>query len=295
MSQRQRPLLESAEHHAALPASHTLQAMPKLEIRNLSVEYTMQRTNQRLLALHQLNLAVDEGEMLTVLGPSGSGKTTLLNAIAGLVPIAVGEILLNGAPVRAPGRDRAMVFQSPSLFPWSTVLKNVMYGMKLQGIRAPEAEARARRYIALVALRGFEDRYPHELSGGMQQRANLARALATEPEVLLLDEPLAALDARLRESMQDELQRIWMQARTTAVLVTHQIDEAIFLGDRVALLTTRPGAIHEIVSVDLDRPRTAASRRTPGFRDLEDYLRDRLQVEHPDRVWRDDMEATSRT
>lgn len=253
--------------------------MATLELRDLAVEYTLKRTRQPLLALRSINLSVARGQFVTIVGPSGCGKSTLLNVIAGLQPAARGEARLDGTPIVKPGRNRAMVFQSPALLPWRTTLRNVTYGLELQGVARRAAVERARRYIDLVALSGFEESYPHELSGGMQQRVNLARALATEPELLLLDEPLAALDPQMREAMQAELQRIWLQTRQTALFVTHLISEAVFLGDTVVVLSARPGVVRAVLPVDLPRPRLAADRRSPRFRQLEDTIADVLQSE----------------
>jgi NitT/TauT family transport system ATP-binding protein len=247
-------------------------SLVKLEVIKLSVEYFLKRTQQSIHALKEISFSVYPGQFLTILGPSGCGKTTLLNAIAGLLPIQAGEILMDNKPILGPGRERAMVFQAPALMPWRTVLRNVTYGLEVQGVRLAEARNHARRYIKLVGLTGFEENYPHELSGGMQQRVNLARALVTEPELLLLDEPLAALDPLLRESMQQEIQRIWMQTGTTAVFVTHLISEAVYLGDRVMMLSERPGQVRELVEVDLPRPRPLRIRQNPRFREMEDYL-----------------------
>lgn len=261
------------------PIDHPDKLMATLELRDLAVEYTLKRTRQPLLALRSINLSVARGQFVTIVGPSGCGKSTLLNVIAGLQPAARGEARLDGTPIVKPGRNRAMVFQSPALLPWRTTLRNVTYGLELQGVARRAAVERARRYIDLVALSGFEESYPHELSGGMQQRVNLARALATEPELLLLDEPLAALDPQMREAMQAELQRIWLQTRQTALFVTHLISEAVFLGDTVVVLSARPGVVRAVLPVDLPRPRVDADRRSPRFRQLEDTIADVLQSE----------------
>ncbi|MCW5848748.1 MAG: ABC transporter ATP-binding protein [Anaerolineae bacterium] len=258
--------------------------MASLELRQVAVEYTMKRTRQPLLALRNISLSVAHGQFVALVGPSGCGKSTLLNVVAGLQPASHGEVWLDGTPVVKPGRNRALVFQSPSLLPWRTVLRNVTYGLELQGAPPREAAQRARRYIDLVALNGFEESYPHELSGGMQQRANLARALATDPELLLLDEPLAALDPQMREVMQAELQHIWLQTAKTALFVTHLISEAVFLGDTVVVLSARPGTVRAVVPIDLPRPRTGQLRRSPRFRQLEDTIADLLQTELPTRL-----------
>ncbi|HVH29666.1 MAG TPA: ABC transporter ATP-binding protein [Vicinamibacterales bacterium] len=255
--------------------------MAKLEARSVSVEYVMTRTQSPVQALRGVSLAVEPGEFVAVVGPSGCGKTTLLNVIAGLVRPQAGSIHLDGVAVTGPGRERAMVFQSAALMPWQTVLGNVSYGLELQGASRVAARSQARRFIELVGLSGFEESYPRELSGGMQQRANLARALAVEPELLLLDEPLAAVDAQTREYMQNEIQRIWMQTRHSAILVTHQIREAIYLADRVAVMSARPGHVKAVLSIDLPRPRSVASMQDPRFHALEVEIWTLLQPESP--------------
>lgn len=243
--------------------------MTALEARSVSVDYVVTRTHSRVQALRKVSLYVEAGEFLAVVGPSGCGKTTLLNVIAGLIRPSAGSIALNGVAVTGPGRERALVFQSPALLPWRTVLDNAAYGLELQGAGRTEARARARKFIDLVGLSGFEESFPRELSGGMQQRTSLARALAVEPKLLLLDEPLAAVDAQTRESMQNELQHIWLQTRHTAILVTHQIREALYLADRVAVMSSRPGQIEAIVPVDLPRPRSRLTLQDPQFQALE--------------------------
>ncbi len=252
--------------------------MVKLEARNLSVEYVMARTGQKVHALSDLSLEVRDGEFLAIVGPSGCGKTTLLNVLSGLIQPNTGSININGVNVSGPGPDRALVFQSAALLPWRTVFGNVTYGLELQGIGRREARARARRFITLVGLNGFEESFPRELSGGMQQRVNLARALAVEPELLLLDEPLAALDAQTREQMQNELQRVWVETRHSAILVTHQIQEAVYLADRVAVLSERPGRINATVTIDLPRPRSALTLQNPRFHSLESEIRKLLEL-----------------
>jgi NitT/TauT family transport system ATP-binding protein len=240
----------------------------------------MARTRQKVQALFDVSLEVQGGEFLAIVGPSGCGKTTLLNVLAGLIQPNRGAVNLNGITVTRPGRERAVVFQSAALLPWRTVMGNVVYGLELQGVPRIEARARARRFVSLVGLDGFEESFPRELSGGMQQRVNLARALAVEPELLLLDEPLAALDAQTREQMQNELQRIWMQTQHSAILVTHQIQEAVYLADRVAVLSGRPGRIRANVAIDLPRPRSALTLQSPRFHVLEAQVRKLLHASH---------------
>lgn len=253
--------------------------MAKLEVQNVYIEYLIKRTGQHILAVGGVSFAVQGGQFVTIVGPSGCGKTTLLNAIDGLLPVKSGRILLDGQEIRGPGHERAMVFQSPALMPWRTVMRNVTYGLELRGSDPAEARATAQRFIDLVGLHGFEESFPRELSGGMQQRANLARALTAGPELLLLDEPLAALDAQTREYMQFELQRIWWETRKTAVYVTHQISEAIYLGDQVIVVSARPGRVKEVVPVDLPRPRSLRVKRQPGFIELEEHIWNLIQEE----------------
>ncbi len=248
-----------------------------LTAKNLHVEYWMRNQEQYITALDDVSFSVAPGEFITIVGPSGCGKTTLLNLAAGLIPATSGELLLNGQPIRGPGRDRAIVFQSPSLMPWRTVRQNIGYGLELQGKPGDDIFAITERFINLVDLRGFENSFPNELSGGMQQRVNLARALAIEPSLLLLDEPLASLDAQTREYMQAELLRIWRELGSTAIFITHQISEAIYLADRVIVMSPRPGRIREIIPVDIPRPRQLSAKHTPAFFELETYIWNLLQ------------------
>jgi NitT/TauT family transport system ATP-binding protein len=245
----------------------------KLEARGVTIHYWRERSSSPFLAVNGVDLEVRDGELMAIVGPSGCGKTTFLNAVDGLLPISSGSLTLNGGAIHKPGRDRAMVFQQPSLLPWRTVLGNVVYGLELSGAPRAAARRRAHEQIALVGLRGFEDSFPLELSGGMQQRVNLARALATDPEMLLLDEPFAALDAQTREYMQLELLKVWASSRKTALFITHDIKEAIYLADRVVVFTSRPGSVKLCLDVQLDRPRDLRIKRDPRF------------VEYEDRVW----------
>jgi NitT/TauT family transport system ATP-binding protein len=244
----------------------------KLEAADVTVRYENVRTGVSTLALDGFSVTVQPSEFVCMVGPSGCGKTTFLSALDGLLPLSGGRITVNGKVVNGPGRDRAMVFQSPSLLPWRTVLRNVTYGLELQGTPLRNAYERARQMISLVGLEGFEHYHPSELSGGMQQRVNLARALVMDAEVILLDEPFAALDAQTREFMQAELMRIWQATRTTAVFITHQINEAIYLADRVVVLTARPGRVKSILPVTFPRPRELRVKRTPAFLELEDHI-----------------------
>jgi NitT/TauT family transport system ATP-binding protein len=245
----------------------------KLELRGVCLDLANERTQQILPVLRNIDLDVHEGELVCIVGPSGCGKTTLLNAVDGLTRVTAGHILVDGREVAGPGPDRAMVFQHDSLFPWRTVEANVMYGLDLQGkLSRPERRERARALVELVGLSGFAEHYPHELSGGMRQRVNIARALATQPQLLLLDEPFAALDAQTREFMQAELLKILARAKTTALFVTHQINEAVFLSNRVVVLSARPASVKEIIQVDLPQARTLAMKHQPSFLDLEQRI-----------------------
>lgn len=250
-----------------------------LAVEQLSVTYTMARTGKALTAVQDVSFAVAPGEFLALVGPSGCGKTTILNAVAGLQAATRGRICVGDVEVTGPGRDRAMVFQAPALLPWRTVARNVAYGLELQGVKRTAARATAQSYIELVGLHGFEESYPHELSGGMQQRANLARALAMQPQVLLFDEPLAALDAQTRVYMQAELQRIWLERPMTALYVTHNIAEALFLADRVLVLSASPGRIKVDIPVPLPRPRSLSDQRISQFLALEEQIW--ALLEHP--------------
>jgi NitT/TauT family transport system ATP-binding protein len=217
-------------------------------------------------ALDGIDLTVGAGEFLVVVGPSGCGKSSLLDLLGGLSRPTSGSILLDGSPVTGPGLDRGIVFQQYALLPWRTALGNVEFGLEATGVPRRERAARAREFLDLVGLSGFEGRHPHELSGGMRQRVAIARSLAYDPDVLLMDEPFAALDAQTRESLQDELLRIWQRTGKTVVFITHGIDEAVHLGQRVAVMTSRPGRIKEVVPIDLPaRTSSDDPRSSPEF------------------------------
>jgi len=207
------------------------------------------------LALSDISLTVEEGAFVSILGPSGCGKSTLLYIVGGFVNPSQGTARMKGKPITGPGPDRGPVFQEFALFPWKSVLGNVMYGPRQQGVKPAEAEAQSRVLIEMVGLKGFEDFYPKELSGGMKQRVALARTLAYHPEVLLMDEPFGALDAHTRTRLQNDLLNIWERDRKTVLFVTHSVDEAVFLSDKVVMMTQSPGRIREIVDIDLPRPR----------------------------------------
>jgi NitT/TauT family transport system ATP-binding protein len=239
----------------------------KLEITALSKWFG------ELEALRGIDIAVEQGEFISVVGPSGCGKTTFLRMVAGLEPVTSGTILLDGQAVSGPGGNRGFVFQNDSLLPWRTVLANALIGPEVAGKVGPKERQRTLDLLKLVGLSGFENYHPRQLSGGMRQRVNLARALAIDPDVLLMDEPFASLDAQTREIMQTELLRIWEQGRKTVLFVTHQIDEAVFLSDRVLVFARRPGRLQATVEIDLPRPRSLALKRTPEF------------IAYVDRIW----------
>ena len=226
----------------------------KVRLDEISLSYRTQ-SGERLLALDRINLEVKAGEFLCIVGPSGCGKSTLLHLIAGLHSQTSGQVLVDDKPIEGPGTDRIMIFQDHGLFPWLTVLQNVEFGMKMKRIPKADREEKTNYYLRLVHLTKFANSYIHQLSGGMRQRVAIARALATEPEVLLMDEPFAALDAQTRDLLHDELERIWNQTGCTIIFVTHNVREAVRLGDRVVLLTFRPGRVKNEFTVDLPRPR----------------------------------------
>jgi len=244
----------------------------KLEAQGIRLEYYQPRTNSKLVALDDVNLKIMDGEFVSIVGPSGCGKTTFLSVVDGLLPSTAGRITLDGKVVSKPGPDRAVVFQDASLLPWRTVTGNVLYGLECQGMNSRQARERAQHFIEMVGLRGFEHHYPYELSGGMQQRVNLARALVMDPQILLMDEPFAALDAQTREVMQEELLQIWLRAKKTVLFITHQINEAIYLSDRVIVFTARPGKVKQTLAVGIERPRKLVVKRDPRFHQLEDSV-----------------------
>ena len=228
--------------------------MAKLRIENVALRFTP-RSGQPLTALENISLDVEENEFSVIAGPSGCGKTSLLRLVAGLIRPSEGAIYLDGQPVAKPGKDRGMVFQSYTLFPWLTVRENVEFGLKVAGVAAAERARVAGHFISEVGLEGFEGAYPKQLSGGMMQRVALARALANDPAILLMDEPFGALDSQTRSLMQELLLNIWEHAHKTVLFITHDIDEAILLGDRVYVMTARPGRIKEMIEIDIPRPR----------------------------------------
>ena len=251
--------------------------MTKLDIDHVFKKYWLERAGSRqsseVLALSDVSIKVEDGEFMAIVGPSGCGKTSLLNIVAGLLPYDRGSVAIDGKKVHGPGVDRAVVFQHASLLPWRTITSNVRFGMELQRrFDQNTMKERAEYFIKLVGLNGFERHYPSELSGGMQQRVNLARALAADPQVLLMDEPFAALDAQTREFMQAELLKIWSEARKTVLFITHQINEAIYLADRVVVMSARPGRVKDVFKIPFGRPRTLSLKRDPRFLEIEDSI-----------------------
>ena len=239
-----------------------MEQSPDAKIRFEHVTKEFQSDARTVVAVNDLTFTVDDEEFLVVVGPSGCGKSTMLNMIAGFDSPSSGRILLNDKEVTGPGPDRGFVFQDFALYPWRTVLRNVSFGLEAQGVPKAQALERARRYIEHVGLKEFEDAYPHTLSGGMKQRVGIARAMVYKPDVLLMDEPFVALDAQTRNTLQCELVRVWQNNKSTIIFITHNVDEAVFLADRVAVMTKSPGQIHSIVDVALPRPR---DRTTPEF------------------------------
>jgi NitT/TauT family transport system ATP-binding protein len=260
---------------------------PKVHLDGISLSY---KTNdgKQLLALDNIDLKVQPGEFLCIVGPSGCGKSTLLHLIAGLHKPTAGQVLMDSKPVSAPGTDRILIFQELGLFPWLTVGQNVEFGMKMKGLTKAERAEKIQYYLRLVHLSQFKDSYTHQLSGGMRQRVALARALATEPDVLLMDEPFAALDAQTRDLLHDELERIWAETGRTIIFVTHNVREAIRLGDRVALISFRPGKIKREYRIDLPRPRqledvSVALSAREILDDLREEINKSLQEQYGDK------------
>lgn len=252
---------------------------PLLDVRSLSVSFTEEKTGKVVDVLDDIGVEVREGELVCIAGPSGCGKTTLLRTIAGLVQPREGEVLLDGKPVTSPGPDRGLVFQDYALFPWSTALKNVMFGLTMRGMDRKAAEEAARGYVNTVGLEGFENMYPRELSGGMKQRVAIARTLAVEPRILLMDEPFASLDAQTRNSMQEFLVEVWQRTGTTVVFVTHSVDEAVFLGGDIIGLSKRPARVVDTFTNSMKYPR---GRTEPEFIALRALILEYLTREMSD-------------
>jgi len=252
--------------------------IPFIQARNITLVFSP-KNRESVTALKDFSVEVGKGEFVSIVGPSGCGKSTFLNILLGLIKPDNGEIQLNGTRITGPGQERAMVFQEFGLLPWRTVTANVELGLELKGIAPAQRIERATELIKLVGLKGFASHYPHELSGGMKQRVGLARALATDPEVLLMDEPFAALDAQTRDLMQMELLQIWEHTNKTVLFVTHSIEEAAYLSDRVIVMTARPGRTKDILKIDLPRPRDYEMRLTPEFNEIKLRIWDVLKEE----------------
>ena len=235
--------------------------MARIEVRGLTKTFQAIK-GETVLAIRDLSFSVGDNQFVSIVGPSGCGKSTLLYIIAGFIAPTAGEVRVDDRPVRAPGPDRGIVFQEYALFPWRTVQDNIRYGLEEKGVPRDETARIVQKYLRLMGLEGFQHKYPRELSGGMKQRVALARTLAYDPDVLLMDEPFGALDAQTREVMQEELLKIWLAERKTIVFVTHSISESLYLADDIVIMTARPGRIKEIVRVDLPRPR---ERGSPEF------------------------------
>jgi len=248
----------------------------KLEVRGVNKTFRQGRT-ARIPVLKELSLEVGELEFLAVIGPSGCGKSTFLRILDGLIPADSGSIRLDGRELTGTGQGRGMVFQSFDLFPWRTALGNVEFGLEIQGLAKAERRTRARHYLELVGLTGFEQAYPYQLSGGMQQRVGIARALAIRPEILLMDEPFGSLDVQTRDLLQDELLRIWESEQKTVVFVTHSIEEAIYLADRVVVFTPRPAEVDRTITVPFGRPRREELKTSPAFLELRRQIWDVLK------------------
>jgi NitT/TauT family transport system ATP-binding protein len=252
--------------------------VPCIEARYLTLTFKS-KNRDPVTALQGFDLQVSKGEFLSLVGPSGCGKSTFLNVLLGLLKPDSGELNLNGKQINGPGQERAMVFQEFGLLPWRTVLANVELGLELKGVAPSIRRERALELIKLVGLESFQNHYPHELSGGMKQRVGLARALATDPEVLLMDEPFAALDAQTRDLMQAELLQIWERTKKTVLFVTHSIEEAAYLSDRVVIMTARPGRMKNVIKIDLPRPRDYEMRLTPEFNEIKAKIWNTLKDE----------------
>jgi NitT/TauT family transport system ATP-binding protein len=250
---------------------------PLISVSGLRKEYEAQK-GESVLALDRIDFDVADGEFVTLVGPSGCGKSTLLQILAGILPPTQGQIVLKGSQVTGPRREVGVVFQEPVLLPWLKVIDNVLLPAVVHKLDRHKYRARAMELLALVKLQGFENRYPYELSGGMQQRVAIARALLSDPAMILMDEPFGALDAMTREEMNLELLAIWARARKTIVLITHSIQEAVFLSDRVVVLSGRPGRVVDVVDIDLPRPRTFQMLSAPAFGAAANRLRDQLMV-----------------
>jgi NitT/TauT family transport system ATP-binding protein len=250
-----------------------------IEIKGVKKRFTSQNDdNGGVLALDGIDLTIRDNEFVTVIGPSGCGKTTLLRIIAGLIEPDEGEVVIDGRVVEGPGPDRAVVFQNFALLPWADVLSNVAFGLRLQGVTKADREEKAMRYVKMVGLDGFERSLPSQLSGGMQQRVGLARALSVDPEVLLMDEPFGALDEQTRRLLQEQMIEIWERERTTVIFITHSMEEAVLLADRLVLMARRPGTIRDVIDVEIPRPRGGDVERTKEFVDIKENVWEQLRA-----------------
>lgn len=250
----------------------------KVKIENINKIYDSR--NGQVIALQDINMDIMENEFITVVGPSGCGKSTLLNIIAGLVEPSSGAIYCDGKEVRGTGIERGVVFQQYALFPWLTVKGNVEFGLKIQGVDKKKAEEIALKYIDMVDLSDFVNHYPKELSGGMKQRVAIARAYAVNPSILLMDEPFGALDAQTRTQLQEELLHTWEKEQKTCFFITHDVDEAIILGQKVVIMSARPGEISEVVDVNIPYPRTQETKMTTEFLEIKNYIWNRVYKQH---------------
>ena len=248
--------------------------MAFLEVKNVEKVFKDEKRGTELKALDNINFSIKENEFVCLLGGSGCGKSTLLNMIAGFEKPTSGEILMNGKRIERMGADRGMVFQQPTLMPWLTVSKNISFHLKLKGVNKRKQREEAQKYIDMVGLKGFEKHYPHELSGGMNQRVGIARALLLNPALILMDEPFAALDPFTKSEMQEELVRIWQEHKRTIIFVTHSVEEALILGTKIIVLSKRPGRVNKIIDLDMDRPRDTTS---PIFNQYKREILDLIQ------------------
>jgi NitT/TauT family transport system ATP-binding protein len=248
--------------------------MAILEIKNVVKKFITEK--KEVLAVDNVNFEVRNNEFLSIVGPSGCGKSTILRMIAGLEKPTSGEILIEGRKIEKPDAERGMVFQQYTLLPWRTVLENVGFGLEIKGVPKAERDEVARKFIKMIGLEGFEDAYPYELSGGMQQRVAIARTLANDPKIVLMDEPFGALDTQTRTILQNELLKIWEKDKKTVVFITHSVEEAVYLSDRVIIMTARPGKVKDIVDISLDRPR---KRNTVEFLEYKKQIVDKLKDE----------------
>lgn len=257
--------------------------MSLLQIEHLSKSYVDRYSGEHTVALEDVSLEMADGEFLSILGPSGCGKTTILNIAAGFVEPTSGQVLLRGKPIVGPGPDRGVVFQGFALFPWKTVKGNIAFGLKMRGVAREERDRVTQKFIDLVGLSGSEEKFPHELSGGMQQRVGVARVLANDPDVMLMDEPFASVDAQTRMNLQEEVTRIWESQRSTILFITHDVEEAVFLSDRVVVMSPGPGRIRKIVEIDVPRPRRWEEMvEHDGFKRLTQRILHLIRREEPE-------------